>query len=199
MTSAGRVHRTAVGSWACVDVTPRPIGAEGVTVAVAATPERPGERDRGPQAIVAQARDAAGWSVGLSADGRATVSVGTGAGPVSLSAGDRLPAGVRVEIVARIPGAPGGRLEIEVSRPGRPPCRAGVVLGAAVMTARGPLLCGCRELRDDRIPQQPFEGGVEDPVVVADAAAPGPRAMLREHRAVVVRADLSAVFGPSPR
>lgn len=173
-----------------------PAGEHGLTIAVALTPTHPGE-SRTPQAALAHAQDAAGWSVGLGADGRATLSVGTARGPVSLAAGTPLAAGRRVEVLARIPGRPGGRLEIAVSAAddADPAATASVVLGAPMIGARAPLLWGCRELRDDARPLLLFDGEVAAPVIVADAAAQGARADLAAHPAVVAAWEITALVG----
>ncbi|GAA1688038.1 large subunit of N,N-dimethylformamidase [Microbacterium sediminicola] len=202
VADVGIEQYTAIGSYVRIDRLPS-IGPAGLTVACAVMATRPGDETLGPQSIIGHAQDAAGWSVGLSATGRATIAVSTRSGPVSLSVGEPLEAGRWYDIVARIPGVPGERLEISLAdagtfasnrfvRAARAEQTASVVLGAPVMPARGPLLWGCRELRDDRIPLQCFDGKIENPVIVADAAATGSRAELRTNGAVVAAWDIAA-------
>ncbi len=192
MTAPEVVSRAGAGTWARLDLMPVGIPSDGMTIAVAVVPLHPGRRDLGPQAVLAQAQEAAGWAVGLSVDGRASISVGTTAGPVSLIAGDPLLAGDRAEIVARIPGAPGGRLEIEVTPAEGPARRSSVVLGAPVMPARAALLWGCREVRDGVLPQQQFDGSVSAVAVVADARASIP---LDGHPALVAKEQSAVQVG----
>lgn len=201
----GIVQKTAVGSYVRVERMPG-VGSAGLTIAVAIMPTRPGDPAVGPQVALAHAQDAAGWSIGLDAKGRVTLSVGTRNGPVAVSVGDPVPAGQWVEVVARIPGSPGGRLELDATFSGtfesnrfvaaRTTARASVALGSPVMTSPGPMLWGCRALRDGRVPELSFDGRVEDPVLVADATAVGSRVELAEHPVVVAAWDLAADIGP---
>ncbi|MFG6477262.1 hypothetical protein ACFXP7_12845 [Microbacterium sp. P06] len=159
------------------------VGAAGILVIVEVRPATP--VGYGPQAALARALDAAGWWIGVGDDGRATVGMGTTAGPVSIAAGDPLEAGERVELVARIPGRAGGRLEITV-RPadavGESPIAArSAVIGAPLVPSPGPLLWGCRALRDRSVPEHSFVGEVGRVVVATDSAAPDDRARLAWH------------------
>lgn len=200
----GVVQQTAVGSYVRVERMPG-VGPSGLTIAVAFMPTRPGDPAVGPQVVLAHAQDGAGWSIGLDVKGRVTLTVGTRGGPVGLTAGGPVAAGQWVEVVVRIPGSPGGRLEVEVTPAGtfesnrfvaaRAAAHASVALGSPVLTAPGPLLWGCRALRDGRVPEMPFDGRVENPVVVADVSASGSRAELASHSAVVAAWDLAADIG----
>ncbi|RKT35815.1 hypothetical protein DEU34_0320 [Microbacterium sp. AG1240] len=148
---------------------PPALGEAGLRVTVGIRPDRP--VGQGPQGALAHALDAAGWWIGVGDDGRATVGMGTTAGPVSLSAGDPLAAGEWAEIAVRIPGRPGDRLEVVVrpSSGAASPVRS-VVVGARLVAAPGPLLWGCRGLRDRRVPQHPFLGAI-GPVRVDDGSS----------------------------
>lgn len=202
----GIVQQTAVGSYVRVDGMPG-VGPAGMTIALALMPTRVGDAGIGPQVALAHAQDGTGWSIGLNGKGQVTLTVGTRGGPVGLSAGDPVLAGHWVEVIARIPGAPGGHLELEVASAGTfesnrfvavgSTARASVALGSAVLTAPGPLLWGCRALRDGRVPELAFDGRVENPVVVADASATGSRAALSAHAAVLAAWDLAADIGPA--
>jgi hypothetical protein len=141
----------------------------GLRVTVGIRPDHP--VGRGPQGALAHALDAAGWWIGIGDDGRATAGMGTTAGPVSLSAGDPLAAGEWAEIAVRIPGRAGDRLEVSVrtSSGAASPVRS-VVVGARLVAAPGPLLWGCRGLRDRRVPQHPFLGAV-GPVLLDDGSS----------------------------
>ncbi|PZF82162.1 N,N-dimethylformamidase beta subunit family domain-containing protein [Jiangella anatolica] len=202
----GIEQRTATGSYARFGGVP-PIGPDGLVVALALLPTTPGDPALGPQVAIAHAADGTGWWVGLDPSGRACVGVCTTSGPVSLSAGEPLAAGCWVEVRAVIPGRPGERLRIEVAqagtfaanrfvRPPAAPATASVVLGAPVVPAPGPLLWGCRSLRDGREPELSFDGRIENPVIVAAAAATGSRRELAAHPAVVAAWDLGAGIGP---
>ncbi|WP_116951375.1 N,N-dimethylformamidase beta subunit family domain-containing protein [Jiangella endophytica] len=203
----GLHQSTAPGSYVRVDGVP-PIGADGLVVALALMPTTPGDPAHGPQVAIAHASDGTGWWVGLTPDGRASAGLCTRSGPVSLAVGEPLAPGCWVEIRATIPGRPGERLGIEVSpagtlaanrfvRPPAGPASASVVVGSPVVPARGPLLWGCRSLRDGREPELSFDGRVENPVIVADATAEGSRADLAGHPAVVAAWDLGAGIGPA--
>ncbi|WP_159502419.1 N,N-dimethylformamidase beta subunit family domain-containing protein [Microbacterium sp. 18062] len=200
----GVVQPTEPGSFARFPGVP--VGEDGLTVAFAMMPTRPGDAVAGAQVVVAQALDGAGWWIGLTSEGRAMVGVGTSAGPVSLSAGEPLAAGCWVEVVARIPGRAGGRLSIEVSQAGSfasnrfvrrpaPPETASAVIGARVVASPGSLVWGCRALRDGRTPEHLFDGRIENPVIVADAEAPGDRAELARHPRLLAAWDLAAGIG----
>lgn len=202
----GLDQATATGSYARFDAVP-PIGPAGLVVALALLPTTPGDPALGPQVAIAHAADGTGWWVGLGPDGRACAGVCTTSGPVSLPVGEPLAAGCWVEVRVVIPGRPGERLRIEVAPEGtfaanrfvRPPAAtatASVVVGAPVVPARGPLLWGCRSLRDGREPELGFDGRVENPVIVADATATGSRRELAAHPAVVAAWDLGAGIGP---
>ena len=132
-----------------------------------------------PQGVFSHAQDAVGWWVGLGADGRAAVGVGTSSGPVGIAVGSPVPAASAVWLVARIPGRPGDRLSIEARVDEDDPVSAAVVLGAPVLAGPGPLLWGCRSLIDETVPVHPFAGTVEETYIVADAAAPADPAALR--------------------
>ncbi|MEU6642576.1 N,N-dimethylformamidase beta subunit family domain-containing protein [Saccharomonospora sp. NPDC046836] len=204
VSARGIDQPTALGSYARFDGIP-PIGKDGLVVALAFMPTTPGDPAFGPQVAIAHAADGTGWWVGVGSDGRACAGVCTTSGPVSLAVGAPLAAGCWVEVRAVIPGRPGERLRIEVTPAGtfasnrfvRAPCdtvAASVVVGAQVVPARGPLLWGCRSLRPDG-PELSFDGRIENPVIVADAAATGSRGELAEHLAVVAAWDLGADIG----
>jgi N,N-dimethylformamidase len=192
---------TAVGSYVRVDGVP-PISAAGLTVALAIMPTRAGHAELGSQVALAHAADATGWSIGLNAHGRATVTIGTAGGPAAVTAGPPLENGRWYELVARIPGTPGGELSLSVRSAGTfasnrfvgdvVEAEASARIGAPVIPARGPLLWGCRQLHAGVTPELCFDGRVEDPVVVADAAAPGDRRTLAAHPAVIAAWDLAA-------
>ena len=150
-----------------VDRMPR-IDAAGLLVSVRLEPDAP--VGSGPQTALAHALDAAGWWIGVGDDGRAMVGMGTTAGPVSLAVGAPLRPGEPVEVIARIPGRIGDRLEIEV-RGTDSSARRGAVIGAALVPSPGPLLWGCRSLRDRVLPEQTFRGTVGPVVLIGDAAA----------------------------
>lgn len=202
--AAGTLQETAPGSYVRIDRVP-PIGSSGLTVAVAVNATRPGEAGLGSQVILAHVQDATGWSVGLNAQGRPTLTVGTAAGPASVSAGPPLIPGHWYELVARIPGGNGGVLRLDVRSAGTfavnrvvaaPVDTFGSVrIGARVLSSGGPLLWGCRQLRGGRAPELSFDGRVENPVVVADATATGDRTVLAGHPAVLAAWDLAADIG----
>jgi N,N-dimethylformamidase len=205
VTAAGIQQPTAPGSYARFDDFPA-LGPDGLVVAFALLPTRPGDEVLGSQVALAHARDASGWSIGLTEDGRMGVTVVTTSGPVHLTAGAPLAPGCWVEVRASIPARAGERLSLEVSDSGTfaanafvrapsAPARASVVLGADVRPARGAMHWGCRSLRDGTHPELPFDGRVENPVVVADAGAAGDRATLRSHPAAVSAWDLAADLG----
>ncbi|MFL2000332.1 hypothetical protein [Microbacterium sp. A1-JK] len=148
---------------------PPALGEAGFSVTVGIRPDRP--VGQGPQGALAHALDAAGWWIGVGDDGRATVGMGTTAGPVSVSAGDPLAAGEWAQIAVRIPGRVGDRLEIAVRASSGPdaPARS-VVVGARLVAAPGPLVWGCRALRDRRVPQHPFLGAI-GPVLLDDGSS----------------------------
>ena len=198
----GLDQQTAVGSYARFDGMPRLTDA-GLVVAFAMMPTRPGHSELGPQIAVAHADESGGWWIGLDEDGRACVGVGTDRGPVRISAGEPLAAACWVEVRVSIPGAVGGRLTIDVAqagtvesnrfiRRGLPPATASARLGARVLSVAGPLLWGCRTLRDGRVPQNLFDGRVENPVIVADETTTLTRHDLAAHPAVVAAWDMSA-------
>jgi N,N-dimethylformamidase len=205
VTAPGIVQETAIGSYVRVDGVPHP-GSEGLTIALALCPTRPGVAGLGPQIALAHAHDGAGWWVGLDDTGRALVGMSTAAGPVSLSAGTPLQAGQWVELVARVPARAGGRLSLEVRPAGTfesnaavadaASATAGVQVGSPLIPSPGPLTWGCRTLRDRRLPEQPFDGRVENPVMVADAEAAGDRDALTRHPSVLAAWDLAADIGP---
>ena len=146
------------------------LGPAGLTVSAAIRPSRPGERGRGAQVALACAEHAAGWSIGLDSAGRASLAVGTRHGPVSVTSATAVAADRWYEIIARIPGGP-GRLEMSV-QPRDPDLdesaeTAGVLISAAVVASRGPLLWGCRSLFDGARPELPFDGFVADLALTA--------------------------------
>lgn len=201
----GLYQEAAVGSYARFPAPP-PSGARGLTIAFAAKPMRAGHEELGAQVMLAHAEDGFGWSIGLSPEGRVSMVVSTTRGPLSLTVGEPLANGCWVEIVARIPGAPGGRLELSVApagthesnafvRSGAQPAVGSVAFGAPLAPSSGPLLWGCRSLLKGRTPEFPYDGRIEDPVIVADGSADGSRAELASHPAVLAAWDLAASIG----
>lgn len=203
--AVGLEQETAVGSYVRVDGMPAS-GPAGLTISVRVLPTRPGDAALGSQVVLAHAQDAAGWSLGMDAKGRATLTVGTAAGPVSVSAGPPLSAGLWYEFEARIPGDTGLKLALAVRSVGTfasdastapaVEASASVRLGAPVMSTRAPLLWGCRQLRDGRVPELSFDGRVENPVIVGDASATGYARDLAAHPAVLAAWDLARDITP---
>lgn len=156
------------GPYAVMDGAPR-VGERGLLVSASF---RPADPRRGVvQGVVAHAHDAAGWWIGIGADGRALVGVGTTTGPVSLAIGPPLDPGVDVRVHARFPGAPGHRLEARIVVDGRETGAARAVVGSAAVPAPGSVVWGARALRDRRVPEHPFVGEIGDVSMAADASA----------------------------
>jgi hypothetical protein len=150
------------------------LGPAGLTVSLMLSPARPCDPDRGAQVALACAEHAVGWSIGLDPSGRVSLVLSTQYGPVAVTSANRLQAGRRYRVVARIPGEP-GRLEVSVEPEdavsGTEIDVAGVRVGAPGIASRGPLLWGCRSLFDGIRPELPFDGVVGDVRLDAGAAA----------------------------
>lgn len=159
---------TPTGPYAVMDGAPI-IGERGLLVSVAFCAADP--RIGRTQGVIAHAQDAAGWWIGIGGDGRVAVGIGTRSGPVSLPVGAPLEKNEEVRVHARIPGAPGRRLEIRMLRRGREAEEAGVVIGSLLVPAPGSTLWGVRSLRDRRTPEQAFTGEVGRVSMIADADA----------------------------
>lgn len=164
MTAAG----IPTGPYAVMDGAPI-IGERGLLVSVGFRAADP--RAGRTQGVIAHAQDAAGWWIGIGGDDRVVVGIGTRTGPVGLPVGAPLETNEEVRVHARIPGAPGRRLEICTIRTGREPEEAGVVIGSLLVPAPGNTLWGARSLRDRRLPEQGFIGEIGRVTMIADADA----------------------------
>lgn len=205
MSASGIDQRTALGSYVSVADFPG-VGASGFTVAFAMMPTRPGVAELGEQVVLSHANSSGEWNIGIDPDGRPFLTVRTQAGVSRVSAEEPLSAGLWVEVVARIPGRVGAALQLEVVPAGtlesnrfisdaRAPARASGELSVELTDASGTLLWGCARLRDDRFPEGCFDGRLENPVVVADVHAAGPRADLAAQPATLAAWDLAADIG----
>ncbi|WP_432841775.1 N,N-dimethylformamidase beta subunit family domain-containing protein [Dactylosporangium sp. CA-092794] len=211
VAGAGIDQRTAPGSYVRVDDVPG-AGAQGLVVALAAMPTRPGAE---AQELLAHGcpENGSGWAIGLDAGGRFTLRVATGAGSAEVVAGPVPVAGCWYELTAVIGARAGDALALTVAAAGtfeanhvvrRPasPATARSTLPGAPVPAAGPLFWACAGIGPDGAPVRPYDGRIESPVLVADAAADagdaaagGSRARLARHPALLAHWDLAAAIG----
>ncbi|MDQ7903651.1 hypothetical protein RB614_03865 [Phytohabitans sp. ZYX-F-186] len=206
----GIEQQTAVGSYVRVDDLPG-AGPDGLVVALAAMPTRPGAGD---QDLLAHGRPerGSGWAVGLDGGGRFTLRVATTAGPVEVTAGPVAQAGCWYELTATVGGRAGGDVALTVAPAGtfesnhavrrpEPPRTSRSTLAAAPVPASGPLFWARAGIENGAragtggAAIRPYDGRIESPVLVADATATGSRAELARHRALLAHWDLAAAIG----
>ncbi|GAA1003163.1 N,N-dimethylformamidase [Acrocarpospora pleiomorpha] len=204
ITRPGVAQETVVGSSVRVDRFPA-AGPAGLTVAVAVMPTRPGAD---AQTVLAHWDGTAGWTLGLTADGRARLVVGTAAGVTELVAGSPLVSGCWYELRASIGGAAGAAVELEVAAcgtfeadrvvlPRTAPARAETRLAGEPLAPEGvPLRWGRRSESASGEGDERYDGRVENPVVVGRAGVRGDRGELAAHPDVVAAWDLAAGIGP---
>jgi N,N-dimethylformamidase len=176
-------QRSPVGSYVRVDGRDGDRLDRGLTVSVFAMPTLPGHDE---QIMLSQrtADGSAGWSLGLSPDGRPHLCLATDTGPAELFGTDPLVTGTWYRLTAVIDPV-GGAISLSTEAAGTF-CTNRVVTGRApgdtaqttlagtpVAAPQAPILLGCGWLESGRYPARCYDGRLEGPLVVAAACDPG--------------------------
>lgn len=171
VTRPGIDQPSPIGSY--VIVPPDPADSPGLNLALTFMPTSPGSA---PQTVFGQRTEEgdAGWSFGLTAGGQAVLTVATSAGPVTATTAEALTQGcwyaVRATVVdgvAELIVTPAGTFESNrvvtgIAAPG--PART-TLAGEPVWATDSPILWGAAYLADGRLPQQCFDGKIENPTL----------------------------------
>ncbi len=172
---------TAIGSYSVADPLPLDQFESPLTIKVTICPTRPGA---GPQAVIAQRDEAgaAGWSLGLDAEGKPRFWCATDDGTVDLTTPDPLKQGCWYSLTATI-DAPGEAVVLSAEPVGTftsnrlatgrgEPHRVEADLPGAPQPATAPLLLAAAALDPSGQPLEGFDGKVERPGLKADAGDP---------------------------
>jgi N,N-dimethylformamidase len=193
---------TAVGSYVIVPPRPEDDFSAGLTLALTFMPTFLGTE---AQTVIAQRSDsgAAGWSFGVTADGRTQLQIATTGGITGLVSAEKLTTGCWYTVHAVIdPTTPTATATLTVTEAGTfesnrvvtgttPPAPVTTPLPGTPIWATGrPLLWAAAWLADNRFPQQGFDGCVENPVLVAQIVH-NPNEDLTTHPALVAAWDLT--------
>ncbi|MGA1837423.1 N,N-dimethylformamidase beta subunit family domain-containing protein [Herbiconiux sp. 11R-BC] len=202
-TGPGLDQPSAAGSYVRVEPDDSVDHGAGLTLALVLQPTLPGGD---PQTVIAQRSDdgSAGWSFGITAEGRAVLRVATEAGQTELVADQPYTSGcwysARV-VIGAIAGdsvgfsiEPTGTFESNRVVTGIPAIApmSGTLPAEPVWAPEHPLLWGAGWLAGGRFPQESFEGRIENPVLVAAALpASAGLAELRAHPELLGDWDLA--------
>jgi N,N-dimethylformamidase len=190
-----------VGSYVIVPARPEDDYRAGLTLALSFKPTHPGAE---AQTAIAQRNDAgdAGWSFGLTADGRAVLEVATTGGALSLVTEHPLTEGCWYAVRAIIDPEAGGAAQLIVTPAGTFESNrvvtgvpeiapvVGLLPGVPIWAVDRPLLWGAAWLAEDRFPQHCFDGCLENPILVA-AKSFLPDGELAGHPALIAAWDLA--------
>jgi N,N-dimethylformamidase len=177
----GIEQTTPVGSYGRAEPLPLDQFESPLTITVTICPTRPGA---GPQAAIAQRDEAgaAGWSLGLDADGKPRLWVATDAGALDMTTPELLKQGCWYELTATI-DAPGKTAVLSVAPVGTftsnrlatgrgEPQRTEANLPGTPQAAAAPLLLAATALDPDGQPLEGFDGKIERPGLQADMGDP---------------------------